>query len=251
MHSQRVTEIKFDDNFIVTASDDNSAACWDVTNGTRLISYVGHKGPVVCVDFNTRINILVTGSTDSKVKIWSFTEGNLLLTLKFDLSTTYYGSNFVKVKIWGDCLLQPLFSYHILATSDEYEVVDFEIQWNTTTVLKKKYISWGQEHDLIYSGFHVVGSSLKIWGMGYVKSMDITTLTEFSFDSVDDCGQKSFRMTINRVIRIPTTCYELIYLGSGVSFDAFLQCIDGSHWQLFVSRNNSETDHFVIDLPDR
>lgn len=257
MHSLQVYEIKFDDSFIVTASADSSAACWDVTNGTRLTSYVGHTRPVACVDFNASINILVTASFDCAVKIWSFTEGNLLSTLEFELPNTCYESNVTKVKIWGDRLLQPLSSYHILVASDEYQVglIDYEIQWNTAAVLKKKCICLGLASEFVYSGFHVAGSSLKIWGIDAVESKDFTALTELSFDSVGVYGYRSFvRRPINRVIRIPMLYDDVSFLGSGASFDAFLGCResrDEDHWQLLVIRNNSETDYFVVDLSDR
>lgn len=256
MHSERIYQIKFDDNFIVTASADRTAACWDVTNGTRLKSFVGHTEAVSCVDFNTRLDILVTGSADCTVKIWSFTGGNLLHTLEFKPDNSADGLIVCKVEIWGavDCMLQPLYSYHILAASHKGHgllLMNYEIQ-RSLTVLEKKDVLLFDEGDVRLAGFCVVGSTIKVWRLEGFDSDDFRDLTEIVFDSVEKSGQRLFvRRPLDRVIRLPS-CNGASYLGGGASFDVFLGERPGVFivrgW-LFVRQHNSES-HFKIGLRD-
>lgn len=267
-HSENINQIKFDDNFIVTASDDCTAACWDVANGTRLKSFVGHTAAVFCVDFNTCVDILVTGSADCTIKIWSFTGGYVLRTLEFKPDNSADGFCVSKVEIWGavDHMLQPSYSYHILAAShasDCLHLMNYEIQRNLTVLEKKDVLLFDDDDDVKLAGFCVVDSTIKVWRLEAFASSDFRDLTEIIFDSVDVCGQRLFfRRPLDRVIRLP--CCDCAYhVGSGASFDVFLgdrsevgfglgerhDSLAGRGW-LFVSRHNSES-HFKIGLHER
>ena len=76
-----VADVKFDKNFVVTASFDACAACWEMKSGMNLSWYLGHTAAVFTVDYNVKVNLLVTGSADGTVKVWTFRSGELLRTL--------------------------------------------------------------------------------------------------------------------------------------------------------------------------
>lgn len=76
-----VSDIKFDNSYLVTASFDTTAACWDMDSGELLQRYTGHVAAVFSVDYNAELDVLVTGSADSTVKCWSLDSGVVLRTL--------------------------------------------------------------------------------------------------------------------------------------------------------------------------
>lgn len=77
-------DLKFSDKYLVTASYDATAACWDRLGrrgDVAIAKYIGHTSGVSCVDFSENLNITVTGSADKSIKVWSFRESYLLHTL--------------------------------------------------------------------------------------------------------------------------------------------------------------------------
>ena len=76
-----VSDIKFDDSYLVTASFDTTAACWDMDSGELLQRYTGHVAAVFSIDYNDELDVLVTGSADSTVKCWALHSGAILRTL--------------------------------------------------------------------------------------------------------------------------------------------------------------------------
>lgn len=56
-----VADVKFDTKQVITASFDNTAACWDMVSGERVRHYRGHVGAVFTVDYDEGVDILVTG----------------------------------------------------------------------------------------------------------------------------------------------------------------------------------------------
>lgn len=56
-----IADVKFDSKHIITASFDNTAACWDIGTGERLRHYIGHVGAVFTVDYDEDVDVLVTG----------------------------------------------------------------------------------------------------------------------------------------------------------------------------------------------
>ena len=76
-----VSDIKFDGDYLVTASFDTTAACWHMESGELMQRYTSHVAAVFSVDYNTQLDVLITGSADSTVKCWSLHSGGLLRTL--------------------------------------------------------------------------------------------------------------------------------------------------------------------------
>ena len=56
--------MKFDSKQIITASFDNTAACWDMVTGERVRHYRGHIGAVFTVDYDEEVDVLVTGELE-------------------------------------------------------------------------------------------------------------------------------------------------------------------------------------------
>lgn len=73
-----VSDVKFDDRFIVTASFDNTAACWDVNSGSRVQTYVGHIAAIFTVDFDVVRDLVATGAADRVIILWQLSSGELL-----------------------------------------------------------------------------------------------------------------------------------------------------------------------------
>ena len=48
LNTHTCADIKFDEEMVVTASFDNTVACWDWETGRRLQHFVGHTGAGEC-----------------------------------------------------------------------------------------------------------------------------------------------------------------------------------------------------------
>lgn len=239
--------IKFDDQFIVTTSLDQSAACWDISNGTKLRSY-NHAKRVFSVDYNTHIDILVTGLDDSIVMIWSFTDGVLLHTLGF---TNVDGFRLIvdPVKIWGevDCLLNPLETFHIFANNGS-AIIDYEVRLSTT-VVEKEDVLFSSEDCELFTMSQFDDSSLQ-----FMSSKDNSSGSlKISLGCIDFCGRILIaKRPNNRIHHLPISNGDASYLGSGAYFDAFVgREFGGLQWCLYVVGHNSETNRFTFDLPER
>lgn len=246
----------------MTASRDGSAACWDVTNGTKLRAFVDVDDAVfgVCVDFNTDIDILVTGSIKT-VNIWSFAHGNILCALEFTCGTGRIVSQLHMVKIWGKvgCLMEPVDSFHILAHSG-VALVDYEIRLSTgIAVLEKEDILLVPKNIDLFSGFHVDvdDSSLKVLYLEYDSSGRFRIVTETIFECIAVGGRRKVTQSpIRRIFRLPVfmnTVSDLMILRSGDGLDIIVEFNDQKHrcFLSVVGHNSDETSNFIIDLPKR
>ncbi|XP_075924848.1 F-box/WD repeat-containing protein 2 isoform X3 [Petromyzon marinus] len=74
-------DVKFDEHKLVTASFDNTLACWEWSTGKRTRHFRGHTAAVFSVDYRDELDILVSGSADFAVKIWSLSSAACLNTL--------------------------------------------------------------------------------------------------------------------------------------------------------------------------
>lgn len=81
IEAHSVCQIKFDKDFLYTASYDNTAASWNMETGQLHSKYVGHVNAVMCVEPVKRHNLVLTGSADLTIKIWDHDSGELLQTL--------------------------------------------------------------------------------------------------------------------------------------------------------------------------
>jgi len=98
-HTGTVTCLKFDaNNRLISGSDDGSLVLWELSsppertvplfqqhhNNTKLThrvnSFVGHGGPVWCLDLQG--DVLVSGSYDKTIKVWSVKQGTIRCTLR-------------------------------------------------------------------------------------------------------------------------------------------------------------------------
>ena len=78
IRTHTVADIKFDEKQVLSASFDNTIACWDYESGVRRRLFFGHVGAVFSVDYAEEIDLLVSGSADMTVKLWSFSTGILI-----------------------------------------------------------------------------------------------------------------------------------------------------------------------------
>lgn len=83
-HSKGINAVAVDWNGILVASgsDDNTACVFDVSTGTRLMSFEGHKDEVTAVAFSPDASTLATASWDCSVILWSLISGKERLCIK-------------------------------------------------------------------------------------------------------------------------------------------------------------------------
>eukprot|EP00123_Amoebidium_parasiticum_P013020 comp21713_c0_seq2/m.30677 comp21713_c0_seq2/g.30677 ORF comp21713_c0_seq2/g.30677 comp21713_c0_seq2/m.30677 type:complete len:571 (-) comp21713_c0_seq2:634-2346(-) len=80
-----ITYLHFDEEKIVSGSDDCTLKIWDLKTGKCLHTLEGHRGGVWSC--HVEGNIIVSGSTDRTVKIWDGRTGQCVRTLEGHLST--------------------------------------------------------------------------------------------------------------------------------------------------------------------
>jgi hypothetical protein len=82
-HTRAVLAVAWstNDQWIATASKDQTAKIWNVSTGTERLTLAGHEGSVQAVAFAPDGNILATGSADSTVRLWSVSSGQCLRAL--------------------------------------------------------------------------------------------------------------------------------------------------------------------------
>jgi WD40 repeat protein len=70
---------------IVQGSTGGSVRLWDLTTGSLLRTFRGHKGPFNDVAFTPDARMLVTGNSDGTVTVWEIATGKLKTTLRGDV----------------------------------------------------------------------------------------------------------------------------------------------------------------------
>jgi len=99
-HTGTVTCVALQGNIIVSGSDDGSLALWELSspptsvfpllqqhhkNTKRALkkqTFVGHGGPVWCLDLSEDTETLLSGSYDKTIKLWSTKTAQVLCTLR-------------------------------------------------------------------------------------------------------------------------------------------------------------------------
>lgn len=71
--SDVITCLQFDDNKIITGSDDHTITIHDTATGNQLHKLVGHEGGVWALQYVS--NLVVSGSTDRTVRVWDVRTG--------------------------------------------------------------------------------------------------------------------------------------------------------------------------------
>ncbi|KAK3093510.1 hypothetical protein FSP39_016612 [Pinctada imbricata] len=78
IEAHTVCQVKFDNQFVYTASYDNTAASWDIHTGRLHCRYIGHFNGVLSIDACRERKLVITGSADSTIKLWHLDNGQLL-----------------------------------------------------------------------------------------------------------------------------------------------------------------------------
>jgi len=76
-HDTVVSAVVFSpgDSLVLTGSWDGKAYLWR-KDGTKLVEFIGHKGPISAVEFSPNGKTILTGSWDGTVKLWDLTGKN-------------------------------------------------------------------------------------------------------------------------------------------------------------------------------
>jgi WD40 repeat protein len=76
-HTEPVESVAFspDGRFVLTGSNDWTAALWDAATGRLIRSLVGHKGGVDSVAFSSHGRFVLTGSMDGTARLWDASTG--------------------------------------------------------------------------------------------------------------------------------------------------------------------------------
>eukprot|EP00035_Acanthoeca_spectabilis_P024042 m.452064 g.452064 ORF g.452064 m.452064 type:complete len:345 (-) comp20262_c0_seq1:270-1304(-) len=64
-----------DDGKMVTSSGDGTCRLWDVSTGSTISEFAGHKGDVMFVSIGANPNIFVSGACDGMAKVWDLRDG--------------------------------------------------------------------------------------------------------------------------------------------------------------------------------
>lgn len=80
LHTQTVSDVRLENNFIYTSSFDGSAESWQIPQGFHK-RYIGHVSAVFSIDICLELSILVSGSADLTMKVWDISSAQLLATL--------------------------------------------------------------------------------------------------------------------------------------------------------------------------
>jgi WD40 repeat protein len=83
-HSKALSEADFSPNgeYVVTASQDNSARIWDARTGRSRAELKGHTGPVFSAAFSPDSKFILTGSQDATARTWDANTGQYLIEFK-------------------------------------------------------------------------------------------------------------------------------------------------------------------------
>jgi dipeptidyl aminopeptidase/acylaminoacyl peptidase len=83
-HAEIVNAAQFspDGNYIITASDDNTARIWETASGKLLHTLKKHADYVISAQFSPDGKYITTASYDNTARIWETASGKLLHTLK-------------------------------------------------------------------------------------------------------------------------------------------------------------------------
>ncbi|CAB4253915.1 similar to Saccharomyces cerevisiae YPR178W PRP4 Splicing factor, component of the U4/U6-U5 snRNP complex [Maudiozyma barnettii] len=90
-HEGRVAHVKFHptDNYIASASFDNTWRLWDVETGSELLLQEGHNKEVYSIDFQNDGSLLCSGGLDNIGLVWDVRAGKSIMELKGHTKPVY------------------------------------------------------------------------------------------------------------------------------------------------------------------
>ena len=87
-HTDLITIIKFSNNeeYILSASWDNSLRVWDIKNNTCVATLIGHKDDIHYANFSSDGKYVISSSYDNMIKIWDVESENCIQTISVESS---------------------------------------------------------------------------------------------------------------------------------------------------------------------
>lgn len=108
-HRSPVMCLQFDDNILMTGSDDTTIKIWDIESCQEIRTLIGHTDRVRCLQFDD--TKLISGSDDHSVKVWNWRTGECISTynvhidgilgLHLDAGLLASSSKDRTIKIWN------------------------------------------------------------------------------------------------------------------------------------------------------
>ena len=238
IETHSVAALKFDNERLLTASYDTTAACWSLADGSKLRLYEEHVAAVFCLDYNVEHDKLVTGSADKTVKLWSLSEGYKLKTFKVDASNGFWIRQ-VNLCYKLDSLSEDPSAKdtYMIACRNKYSFAVYKMSRTDDSVIdsEKKILSPGPEtHDTF--GLQQMKSTVKMLYRGsenngydwsvYVGHRPLNFFSQPTWSR--DLGG-SYRLQCKE---FPYFSWNeertrATYLGAGTQFDAVLKDYDG------------------------
>ena len=72
------SEVRGDEDLLLTSSTDSNARCWSVNTGCSILTYSGHKSGVTCLATDKKKRFLYTGSADHTIMSWNILSGDMV-----------------------------------------------------------------------------------------------------------------------------------------------------------------------------
>jgi F-box and WD-40 domain protein CDC4 len=139
-----VTCLGFDDDKIVTGSDDTNINVYDTKTGALRAKLRGHEGGVWALQYEG--NVLVSGSTDRTVRVWDIDTGRQMQVFQGHTSTVRCLQILMPTKVgetsWGRAIMMPKCPLIIAGSRDSNLRV-----WRLPQKEDPEFFTTGSAHD--------------------------------------------------------------------------------------------------------
>ena len=200
IQTHTVAEVKFNNQYIFTASFDTTAACWDFNTGRLLNHYTGHVAAVFSVDYSTSLDTVITGSADSTIKVWQLSSAQLIQTLP------HHRSNWIMQVRLVD---RGQFLY--ILSRDNVSIHMWQISSSDHSIINMK--EWQKPYKDLIPSLQVSDTCVTYAG---VDSDNICYIIQNDLDEPDVEAKQRISYHMHR------DAYALGLLGSGVQYDVVL-----------------------------
>lgn len=68
-------DIRRDGKYALTGGEDAQVNLWNLVDGTKIKTFVGHEGNVACVSFTAKKDLICSGSSDGTLRFWDISSG--------------------------------------------------------------------------------------------------------------------------------------------------------------------------------